>query len=70
MAPHLVRAQSAEKDIRIYSFHHTHTHTHTQEVFRTSVDEVWEWRDGTDEGLTGQCTVSVGRITSAAKSQA
>ena len=29
MAPHLVRAQSAYKDIRIRSFHHTHTHTHT-----------------------------------------
>ena len=39
MAPHLVRAQSAYKDIRIHSFHlihthtqmhaHTHTHTHT-----------------------------------------
>ena len=29
MAPHLVRAQSAYKDRRIHSFHHTHTHTHT-----------------------------------------
>ena len=37
MVPHLVRAQSAYKDIRIHSFHHTHmprqmhmhTHTHT-----------------------------------------
>ena len=29
MAPHLLRAQSAYKDIRIHSFHHTHTHTHT-----------------------------------------
>ena len=28
MAPHLVRAQSAYKDIRIHSFHHSHTHTH------------------------------------------
>ena len=27
MAPHLIRAQSAFKDIRIHSFHHTHTHT-------------------------------------------
>ena len=27
MVPHLVRAQSAYKDIGIYSFHHTHTHT-------------------------------------------
>ena len=26
-APHLVRAQSAYKDTRIHSFHHTHTHT-------------------------------------------
>jgi len=31
MVPHLVRAQSTYKDIRIYSFHHTYTHTHTQE---------------------------------------
>ena len=29
MAPHLVRAQSAYKDIRICSFQHTHTDTHT-----------------------------------------
>ena len=29
MVPHLVRAQSAYKDIRIHSFHQTHTHTHT-----------------------------------------
>ena len=29
MALHLVRAQSAYKHIRIYSFHHTHKHTHT-----------------------------------------
>ena len=30
MVPHLVRAQSAYKDIRIHSFiTHTHTHTHT-----------------------------------------
>ena len=28
MAPHLLRAWSIYKDIRIYSFHHTHTHTH------------------------------------------
>ena len=28
MVPHLVRAQSTYKDIRIHSFHHTHTHTH------------------------------------------
>ena len=26
MAPHLVRAQSAYKHIRILSFHHTHIH--------------------------------------------
>ena len=26
MMPHLVRAQSAYKDIRIHPFHHTHTH--------------------------------------------
>jgi len=30
MAPHLVRAQSASKDIRIHSFHYTQTHTYTQ----------------------------------------
>ena len=29
MAPHLVRAWSAYKDIRTRSFSHTHTHTHT-----------------------------------------
>ena len=29
MAPHLVTDQSAHKDIRIHSFHHTHTHKHT-----------------------------------------
>ena len=29
MAPHLIRARSTYKDIRICSFHHTHTHTHT-----------------------------------------
>ena len=29
MAPHLVRAQSTYKDIRIGLFHHTRTHTHT-----------------------------------------
>ena len=28
MAPHLVRAQSTYKAIRIHSFHHTHTPTH------------------------------------------
>ena len=30
MAPHLVRAQSTYKDIRIHSFHHSHTHTHAR----------------------------------------
>ena len=30
MAPHLVRAQSAYKDIKIHSFHHTHRHTRVQ----------------------------------------
>ena len=29
IAPHLIRALSAYKDIRICSFHHTHPHTHT-----------------------------------------
>ena len=29
MVPHLVSAQSAYRDIKICSFHHTHTHTHT-----------------------------------------
>ena len=37
MAPHLVRAQSTYKDMRIHSFHHTHTHaysdTRTQSQF-------------------------------------
>ena len=46
MAPHLVRARSAYKDVRIRSFHythahtpytntHTHTHTHTHARTRT-----------------------------------
>ena len=30
MAPHLVRAKIAYKDIRIHSLHHTHTHTHAR----------------------------------------
>ena len=30
MAPHLVRAQSAYKDTRIHSFHHTHRHTYAR----------------------------------------
>ena len=30
MAPHLVRAQSAYKNIKIHSFYHTHTHTYTR----------------------------------------
>ena len=29
MAPHLVRAESAYRDIRTHSFHHTHTHART-----------------------------------------
>ena len=29
MVPHLARAQSAYKDVKIHSFHHTHTHTQT-----------------------------------------
>ena len=29
MVPHLIRAQSTYKDIRIHSFHYTYTHTHT-----------------------------------------
>ena len=29
MVPHLVRARSAYKDIRIHSCHYTHTHAHT-----------------------------------------
>ena len=29
LVPHLVRAQSDYKDVRICSFHHTHTHIHT-----------------------------------------
>ena len=35
MVPHLVRAQGAYKDIRIYSFHHAHTHTHTHSLSLT-----------------------------------
>ena len=35
MVPHLVSAQSAYRDIRICSFHHTHTHTHTHRCMRT-----------------------------------
>ena len=31
MAAHLVRAQSAYKDIRIDPFHHTHRHTHARQ---------------------------------------
>ena len=30
MVPHLVRAQSAYKDIRIHSFHHTHIQMHAR----------------------------------------
>ena len=37
MAPHLIRAHRAYKDIRIHSFHHTHrcvrAHTHTLSLF-------------------------------------
>ncbi len=34
MAPNLVRVQSAYKDIRVHSFHHTHTHTHTHTHYK------------------------------------
>ena len=41
MAPHLIRAQSTYKDIRIHSIHHTHTcmhtHTHTQQLAVLSI---------------------------------
>ena len=39
MMPQLVRAQSAYKDIRICSFHHTHTHTHTHYKYM----HYWWW---------------------------
>ena len=35
MAPHLVRARGAYRDIRIRSFHCTHTHAHTPEHAHT-----------------------------------
>ena len=41
VAPHLIRAQSAYKDIRIHSFHHMHTHqdtpAHTNTHLRTHI---------------------------------
>ena len=37
MAPHLVRAQSTYKDIRIHSFHHTHTDSHTHNLHSLSL---------------------------------
>ena len=37
VATHLVRAQSAYKDIKIHSFRHTHTHTHTRTHARTHI---------------------------------
>ena len=40
MEPHLVRAQSAYKDIMIHSFYHTHTHTHTRTRTRTHTHRV------------------------------
>ena len=48
MAPHLVRAQSAYKDIRIHSFHYTQTHTYTQTqtLHKTQtlhVSCIWIW---------------------------
>ena len=39
MAPHLVKAEGAYKDIRIHSFHHTHTHTHIPRHARTHPDK-------------------------------
>ena len=35
MAPSLARAQSADKDVRIHSFHHKHTHTHILSLSHT-----------------------------------
>ena len=37
MAPHLVKAQSAYKDIGIHSFHHTHTHARTHTHAHTQI---------------------------------
>ena len=34
MAPHLVRAQSAYKDIRIHSFHQTHINRAPEQTFK------------------------------------
>ena len=34
MVPHLIRAWSAYKDIRIHLFHLTHTHTHTHTHYK------------------------------------
>ena len=41
MAPHLVRAQNAFKDITIHAFHHTHTHTHTHTHYKYM--PYWWW---------------------------
>ena len=35
--PHLVRARSTYKDIRIHSFHHTHMHTHNTHIHTHTV---------------------------------
>ena len=44
MAPHLVRAWSTHKDIRICSFHHTHAHAHTR-VHTLQYMHYWWWVD-------------------------
>ena len=48
MAPHLVRAQSAYKDLRIHSFQQTHTHrdgthTHTHTVTHTHTHTLYKY---------------------------
>ena len=35
MVPHLVRVQSAYKDVKVHSFHHTHTYTHSLSLLHT-----------------------------------
>ena len=71
MAPHLVRAQSAYKDIRICSFHHTHihacmhihkythtyTHTHTHtHTHHYKYMHYWWWGWYSEKKTTAQYT--------------
>ena len=45
MAPHLVRAWGAYKDMRIHLLHHTHTHKNTHTHTQTTTTSI------TDDGL-------------------